>query len=1639
MATKRVREGPEDVLQELEGAIELGDDGRVTKGLERIQALVDESDETYDVQKSLAREGVFELLSGLLEASQGGAVRAAAAKAIATLSKDAAVVEERLKHGNEVGWGEQARNVNLNPVREQAAVTITGLVTLLFDGEAEASPALRYVVQFQRENKLAYLRQLVHQLIAGNTQALEPTNTLLANMLPVKDDMCVVLDQAIMTLIKLLQNSNTATQTSAVSLMATLVEARPAVADFVRAEGAVKPCVQIIMKGDPSAADVAVHLLWLLVKDKRKTLHPEAEALGVSGVALVDPLLKIALAALMDNHTAWCSAPCDELEAVGNSGSQKRSVRVCIDRGGSFTDVYAQVPKADGGMEERVLKLLSEDPANYPDAPREGIRRILEAVTGCPHPRDRPLDTSLLESIRMGTTVATNALLERKGERCALVTTRGFKDLLHIGNQARPRIFDLEISVPDVLYERVVEVDEQVILPLGSAVSRRAGRQPEADTQAHPRQGRLVSGVTGEQLCIRKEPDKEQLRRDLQAVKDAGISSIAVVLKHAAIFPDHEELVGSVARQLGFRQVSLSSRVMQMVKMVPRGYTATADAYLTPHIMRYIETFQSGFDEGLRDVQLSFMQSDGGLSPVASFSGHKAILSGPAGGYVGYALTTRWEGVDASKQQIIGFDMGGTSTDVSRFAGSYEHVFESTIAGVTIQAPQLDINTVAAGGGSRLFFRTGVLQVGPESAGAHPGPVCYRKNGYAAITDANLVLGRILPGFFPKIFGPHENEALDAGAARAALDHITAAVNASSGQAAKSCDEVAMGFIQVANETMCRPIRALTQMKGYDVASHVLACFGGAGGQHACAIARNLGMRTIFIHRYAGILSAVGIGLADVVAEEQEPAAQALDDSSQEGLNDRLNALQEAATQRLRDQGFRAEQIAVERFLNLRYAGTDVAVMTQCPSDGHAGYAKAFEESYQREYGFTLDGRNIQVDDLRVRATGRGVPLPELPGGAIAPGPLPPPDCTTSAYFEIGGRQATPAYLLNNLSPGHQVAGPAILIDDISTIVVEPQCLAHVTAGRDVRIQVGGDRGSQIGTECDPIQLAIFSHRFMGIAEQMGRALQRTSISVNIKERLDFSCALFGPDGSLVANAPHLPVHLGAMSEAVRFQIRYWGPEGPGAREGLQPGEVLVSNHPQLAGGSHLPDITVITPVFNEGRIVFFVASRGHHQDVGGISPGSMPPASHCLAEEGAAILSFKLVKGNRFQEAGITELLMAPAKLAEQIPGISGTRALQDNLSDLKAQVAANNRGIALVTDLIAEYSLEVVQAYMRHIQANAEAAVRTMLVDFSHEQGLAEVDTVYAEDQMDDGTPIKLAVTINCKDGTAHFDFSGTGPEVYGNTNAPPAVTYSAIIYALRCMVPQEIPLNQGCLAPITVNIPAHSLLSPSEAAAVVGGNVLTSQRITDVVLKAFNAAAASQGCMNNFTFGDAEMGYYETVAGGGGAGPGWQGRSGVHTHMTNTRITDPEILERRFPVVLHEFSLRPGSGGAGRWRGGDGVVREVEFLRPMTACMLSERRAVRPFGLLGGGAALAGLNLLLRKDGRVINLGAKNSAQLEGGDRIRILTPGGGGFGEPESENSQSLADNSPANPKRPRRPVHPERFGSVDRYRRDQESA
>ncbi|KAJ5102878.1 hypothetical protein N7532_003407 [Penicillium argentinense] len=1319
--------------------------------------------------------------------------------------------------------------------------------------------------------------------------------------------------------------------------------------------------------------------------------------------------------------------------------SGDRGISIAIDRGGTFTDCVGN-PGTGRLEDDIVIKLLSEDPANYEDAPLEGIRRIMSQATGREIPRGQPIDTSSIKSIRMGTTVATNALLERKGERIALVVTKGFRDCLRIGNQARPRIFDLAIERPDVLYEEVVEVDERVTLEDYAEDPQRHTTDTAFRWQSTP-DSQIVRGLSSEAVRILKRPSESRLRSQLQQVYDRGVRSIAVCLMHGYTFPDHEALVGRLATEIGFHHVSLSHQLMPMIKLIPRATSACADAYLTPTIKKYISGFQAGFKGGLgsesvkdqsgsRGARCEFMQSDGGLVDVDQFSGLRAILSGPAGGVVGYALTS-YDPV--SKIPVIGFDMGGTSTDVSRYgSGHYEHVFETTTAGVTIQSPQLDINTVAAGGGSRLFYRNELFVVGPESAGAHPGPACYRKGGPLTVTDANLFLGRLVPDFFPKIFGSNENQALDEEASRYLFEKLTEEINEKISKGGHSKlmtpDEVAFGFIKVANETMTRPIRSLTEAKGHDTSKHRLATFGGAGGQHAVAIAESLGIRQILIHRYSSVLSAYGMALADVVDESQEPESRTWSDERevQRELAKKMEKLKKHSATKLHEQGFDDNSIIFEEYLNMRYRGTESALMILKPTKEEAAhlfggngwaFGKAFVHQHEQEFGFTLPDRDIIVDDVRVRGIGKTFEVSErtvdvqlreskpidVVGHAYK---------TSKVYFE-GGRYETPIYKLDDLQINDRVQGPAILADGTQTIVVTPGASALLLKTHVV-INIGEPETNPppISTETvDPILLSVFSHRFMAIAEQMGRALQKTSVSTNVKERLDYSCALFDAQGGLVANAPHLPVHLGSMSTCVRMQAENW-------QGNLKPGDVLVANSP-CQGGTHLPDITVIQPAFSKGKIIFYVASRAHHADIGGILPGSMPPHSKELYQEGARIKSEKLVSEGEFNEKRITELLYnEPA----QYPGCSGTRCLADNLNDLKAQIAANKKGISLISTLIEEYGESAVLFYMHQIQGNAELSVRNLLKEVS--QKFAGRD-LRAIDYMDDGTPIQLKISIDSEKGEAIFDFEGTGPEVYANINAPEAVTYSAIIYCLRCLISEDIPLNQGCLKPINVRIPPNSLLSPSETAAVVGGNVLTSQRVTDVILKCFQACAASQGDTNNLTFGfggnrqgETEtkgFGYYETIAGGSGAGPDWEGTSGVHTHMTNTRITDAEVFERRYPVLLREFSLRANSGGRGQHRGGDGVIRDIEFRIPVQVSILSERRVHHPYGLEGGEAAQCGQNLWIRRvaksDGgweeKCISLGGRNSTQMQPGERIIIRTPGGGGWG-PMGEQQQLVRE-------------------------------
>ncbi|KAF4987548.1 hypothetical protein FGRMN_10300 [Fusarium graminum] len=1296
---------------------------------------------------------------------------------------------------------------------------------------------------------------------------------------------------------------------------------------------------------------------------------------------------------------------------INEPTTSSSKIRIAIDRGGTFTDCLGIVP----GKPDILVKLLSNDPSNYADAPTEGIRRILEAATGKTLARGEQIDTSDIESIKMGTTVATNALLERSSTPCALVVTRGFKDLLRIGDQTRPKLFDLNIRRPETLFKDVLEIDERVTL---HDSTEDATCLSEEDRNSLG----LKNGIGGEYIRILKPIDIQGARTGLQDLFDKGVRALAVTLLHSYTFPDHELELARIAEDIGFTQISLSSQIFPMIKAISRGYSATADAYLTPLTKAYIDGFRKGFVGNLEDsngARCEFMQSDGGLVNWQSFSGLKAILSGPAGGVVGFSRTC-YDG--RRRKPVIGFDMGGTSTDVSRYAGHLEHTFESITAGITIQSPQLEVDTVAAGGGSILSYRNGLFLAGPESASAHPGPAAYRKGGPLTVTDANLVLGRLQADYFPKIFGPKENEPLDYEGSKAAFEKLLAQVNAdmeASGAPTKTVEELALGFLQVANETMCRPIRSLTEAKGYRTSDHELAVFGGAGGQHACAIATNLGINRVLIHRYSSILSAYGMALADLVNDVQLPCSLDLETSLSE-LDARLKDLESTAAEKLVSDGASLHSITCQHFLNLRYVGSDTTFMIPRPDKGT--WSEAFTAEHKRQFSFIMSGRDIVVENVRVRATAQSPSVEpdfdletQMTSSPFTSATKNKISDTVKVYFQNGWADA-PLYLLTSLQKGDFVQGPAIILDDMQTIVVNPEAKATILE-RHVVLDLESKLSTQIEEEdvlgerkVDPVQLTVMSHRFMSIAEQMGHALQKTSVSVNIKERLDFSCALFSPDGRLVANAPHVPVHLGSMEQAVMYQHNKYKGQ-------LRPGDVLVANHP-ISGGTHLPDITCVTPVFdNEGKdIIFYTASRGHHQEIGGILPGSMPAGSVSLYEEGAMIVSEFLVRDGIFDEEMVTRVMLEePSKF----PGCSGTRKLADNINDLKAQVSANAKGAALVSDLITEHGLSTVHFNMHAITNNAEACVREFLLRTYKETGGKPICAI---DQMDDGTPIQLTITINPETASAHFDWTGTGEEGYHSFNAPQAITRSATLYVLRCLINQDIPLNEGCLRPLTFTIPEGSILNPSPQAAVCAGNPITSQRVTDVLIKAFAACAASQGDCNVVSFGidgntdpttgdlvpDTGFGFCETICGGSGAGPGWHGTSGVHVHMTNTKICDPEIMEKRYPIVLREFSIRDGSGGKGQWSGGNGIRRVYEFGRDMGCSVVSERRVTRPYGMKGGEDGKSGVNYIVKggQGGRWCRVGGRKDFKIERGDWFVIDTPGGGGWGDCQEANNNSV---------------------------------
>ncbi|UPL02482.1 hypothetical protein LCI18_013416 [Fusarium solani-melongenae] len=1273
-----------------------------------------------------------------------------------------------------------------------------------------------------------------------------------------------------------------------------------------------------------------------------------------------------------------------------------QGIRIAIDRGGTFTDAWAEVP---GRSEHIVFKILSVCPDEYDDAPTECIRQILEIALEKSIPKGSLLDLDPIESIRMGTTVATNALLERKGDRVAFLATKGFRDILLIGNQTRPDLFDLAVRRLEQLYETVVEVDERVTIEGASEAPETA----PIDVTSDPA---LVMGQTGEVVRIMKKPDLAAVRADLEKLKAQGFKNVAIGLMHSYTYPEHELQVKNLAEEMGFK-VSASSVLQSMAKYVPRSQSAVADAYLTPMTMAYLDGFRKNFKGQLEDEsanKLLICQSDGGLTSWSKFTGLRGVLSGPAGGVVGLSRTCY---DDADGTPVLGFDMGGTSTDVARYSGALEHIFESTIAEVTIQTPQLDINTVAAGGGSILAWENGLLKVGPSSAGANPGPACYGRGGPLTVTDANFLLGRIIPDFFPR--------RLDLDIVKSKFAALTDIVNREKdGGEPFTPETLALGFLAIANATMTRPIRTLSEGRGYGAASHNLGCFGGAGGQHAVFIARDLGIKRAIIPCYSSILSAYGMALADVVVENQEPAAITFSEEVVPEVKARLESLSSQGAKGLESQGFDAKSTEHEYFLNMRYKGSDTSLMIPVSSRVEDA-GDAFTARHTQEFGFS-QSRDILIDDVRVRSVGKSrvlnisSPFAELKKyNSDGLTPVPTPIFSRKIFFEKHGWTQTSVYELKSISPGVHITGPAMIIDKTQTIVVDHLSKA-VVLPEHVVLEVDKAEQQSVTTQTvDPVQLSVFGHRFMTVAEQMGHTMEKTSISVNIKERLDYSCAIFSADGGLVANAPHVPSHLGSMSTAIAYQAqRYKSGE-------LKPGDVIISNHP-TAGGTHLPDITTITPVFddeeNPKEIIFFVANRGHHADIGGIVPGSMPPNSTELWQEGAAIESFKMIDQGVFDEAGLIKRLYdEPASY----PGCSGTRTLNENIADLKAAVASNQKGIELIRALIKEFTWPVVQLYMHAIQDNAAQSVRDLLKQFAvkHEGGVLE-----ATEYNDDGIPFKLKVTIDKDTGEAVFDFTGTGPEHSGNLNAPPTCSYSVIMYCLRSMISTDIPLNQGCLKPIKVVCPENTILSPSPTAGTVGCTTETSQKVADLVLRAFNAAAASQGTMNNLSFGcggtdpvtgevTKGFGYYETICGGAGAGQGWHGASAVHTHMTNTRITDPEILEKRYPVILHEFSIRKGSGGDGQWRGGDGCIREMEFRMPLQVSVLTDRRVTAPYGLEGGEDGQRGQNIWVRKDPvtgatRQVSLGPRKTSHFGVGDRVIIMTPGGGGFGPVPSKN-------------------------------------
>jgi 5-oxoprolinase (ATP-hydrolysing) len=1195
-----------------------------------------------------------------------------------------------------------------------------------------------------------------------------------------------------------------------------------------------------------------------------------------------------------------------------------------IDRGGTFTDIVGRRP--DGSLVAH--KLLSENPEAYRDAAVQGIRDLLGLT------KEAPIPAGLVGAVKMGSTVATNALLERKGERTLLVTTKGFRDALRIGYQARPKIFARQIVKPDMVFERVVEIDERV----------------RADG------------------TVEREPDLAAARVELRRARADGIGAVAIVFMHAYRYPEHEKRVAALARELDFPQVSVSHEVSPLIKLVSRGDTTVVDAYLSPILRRYVAQVDGALDAGKSGARLMFMMSSGGLTAANLFQGKDAILSGPAGGVVGMAQTAR----EAGFPHVIGFDMGGTSTDVSHFDGEYERAFETEVAGVRMRAPMMLIHTVAAGGGSILHFDGARFRVGPDSAGANPGPKCYRRGGPLAVTDANVMVGKLVPDFFPKIFGSNQNQPIDAQAVREAFDTLAREVSN------HTPEEIADGFIKIAVENMANAIKKISVQRGYDVTRYALNCFGGAGGQHACLVGDALGMTKVLIHPFSSLLSAYGMGLADIRATRQQAIEELFGGKALATLRRFGSKLGKEARAEVASQGVPADKIKVITRAHIRYSGTDTPlIVTAGTLDA---MKRGFERAHKAQFGFVDRSKQLVIEAVSVEAIGGGAKFRER-SVRTSRTRLPAPAHRTR-FFSAGKWHKAAVYMRDQLRPGARVNGPAIIIEPHQTVVIEPGWQAQLTAKNHLVLArvVKLKRTHAIGTNADPVMLEVFNNLFMSIAEQMGVALQNTAYSVNIKERLDFSCAVFDGDGSLVANAPHMPVHLGSMDRAVETIIR----ENKGK---IRPGDVYAINAP-YNGGTHLPDITVCTPVFDDRKktILFWVASRGHHADVGGISPGSMSPLATNIEEEGVLFDNFKLVDRGRFREKELHDALTG-AKYPARNP--------MQNINDLKAQIAANEKGVQELRKMVAHFTLPVVRAYMHHVQDNAAESVRRV-IDRIHDSEFSY--------EMDQGTVIKVKITVDKKKREATVDFTGTSPQQPTNFNAPEPVARAAVLYVFRVMVDDDIPMNAGCLRPINIVIPKKSMLSPEYPAAVVAGNVETSQAVTNCLFGALGALACAQGTMNNLNFGNDKYQYYETICSGSPAGPGFDGTDAVHTHMTNTRLTDPEVLEFRYPVLLEDFHIRKGSGGKGKWKAGDGVQRTIRFLEKMECTILSGHRRVPPFGLAGSEPGQVGENWVRRKDGRMERLQGCDATVIDAGEAIIIQTPTAGGYGDPKERSPE-----------------------------------